>query len=93
MADSGMLSTSTTEIEKTRGATRHCCYGICNNDSRYSYRDDMKDVFWIPFPKPKRNLEKCQKWVRSCGREKFTVERVTRWTYICIAFRRRKGTN
>ena len=42
-----------------------------------------KVSFWIPFPKPKRNLEKCQRWIRACGRELFTVEKVTRWTYIC----------
>ena len=43
----------------------------------------MKGVFWIPFPKPKRNLEKCQRWIRACGRELFSVEKVTRWMYIC----------
>jgi hypothetical protein len=37
----------------------------------------------IPFPKPKRNLEKCQRWIRACGRELFSVEKVTRWMYIC----------
>jgi hypothetical protein len=50
---------------------------------RYSDREHMKGVFWIPFPKPKRNLEKCQRWIRACGRELFSVEKVTRWMYIC----------
>ena len=68
---------------KEAGATRHCSYGLCNNDSRFSDRDSMKDVTWIPFPKPKRTLEKCEKWVRACGRENFTVDRVKKWTYIC----------
>ncbi|KAL3861347.1 hypothetical protein ACJMK2_007383 [Sinanodonta woodiana] len=43
----------------------------------------MAGVFWIKFPKPKKNLEKCQRWVRACGRENFTTDKVTRWTYIC----------
>jgi hypothetical protein len=43
----------------------------------------MKGVFWILFAKPKRNLEKCQRWIRACGRELFTVVKVTRWKYIC----------
>ena len=71
------------EKKKSHGATRHCSYGTCNSDSRYSDREHMKGVFWIPFPKPKRILEKCQRWIRACGRELFTVEKVTRWTYIC----------
>ena len=41
----------------------------------------MKGVFWIPFPKPKRNFER---WIRASGRELFTVEKVSRWTYICF---------
>ena len=71
------------EKKKAHGATRHCSYGTCTSDSRYSDREHMKGVFWIPFPKPKRNLEKCQRWIRACGRELFTVEKVSQWTYIC----------
>ncbi|KAL5020003.1 hypothetical protein ScPMuIL_002895 [Solemya velum] len=66
-----------------RGATRHCCYGICKSDSHYSDRDHMKDVSWIPFPKPRRSLEKCLRWIHACGRDHFRVENVNRWTYIC----------
>ena len=28
---------------------------------QYYDRDHMKDFFFIPFPKPKRNLKKCQR--------------------------------
>ena len=31
--------------KKSHGATRHCCYDICNSDNRYFDRDHMKDVF------------------------------------------------
>ncbi|ESO85261.1 hypothetical protein LOTGIDRAFT_167837 [Lottia gigantea] len=71
------------EKRKSHGATRHCCYGTCNSDSRYSDREYMEGVFWVPFPKPKRKLEKCLRWLRACRREDFPVEKVTRWTYIC----------
>ena len=41
-------------------ATRHCCWGKCNNDSRYPERlpDSPKEMLkngekaFIPFPKP-----------------------------------------
>ena len=83
MADVDENIDESSKKRKSTGATRHCCYGTCNSDSRYSDREYMKDVFWIPFPKPKRKLEMCQRWVRACGREHFTVEKITRWTYIC----------
>lgn len=43
----------------------------------------MKGVFFIPFPKPHRDLEKCKRWAINCGREGFTTDRVTKDTYIC----------
>ena len=66
-----------------RGATRHCCYGLCRSDSRYKDRDFMENVSWIVFPKPHRDMEKCKKWVHACGRANFTAEKVNKWTYIC----------
>ncbi|KAH9518948.1 hypothetical protein Btru_008768 [Bulinus truncatus] len=66
-----------------KGATKHCCYGTCNSDSRYDYRPHMKGVKWYPFPKPKRQLQKCARWVSLCRREGFTIESVTKDTYIC----------
>ena len=69
--------------KKKRGATRHCCYGLCNSDSRYKEKDHMQGVTWITFPKPHKDLEKCKKWARACGRATFTHEKVNKWTYIC----------
>ena len=43
----------------------------------------MNGVTFIPFPKPKTQLEKCQRWVRLCGRQYFTVESIRKETYIC----------
>uniref|UniRef100_A0A8C6SJG8 THAP-type domain-containing protein n=2 Tax=Neogobius melanostomus TaxID=47308 RepID=A0A8C6SJG8_9GOBI len=63
--------------------TKHCCFGVCRSDSRYGHRDHMKGVVFIPFPKPRRALEKCERWVRACKREGFKAENVTKDTYIC----------
>lgn len=43
----------------------------------------MNGVFFLPFPKPKTQFEKCQRWVRLCGRKYFGVENITKDTYIC----------
>ena len=64
-------------------ATKHCCYGVCDSDSRYSDRDRMKNVFFISFPKPSRDLQKCRRWIQSCRRDNFGIENVTKDTYIC----------
>ncbi|KAI0237607.1 hypothetical protein LSAT2_011837 [Lamellibrachia satsuma] len=74
--------------------TKHCCYGTCNSDSRYADRPDMQGVFFINFPKPKTQREKCEKWIRRCGRpkEQFNVDRVKKMTFICSKhFVGRKG--
>ncbi|XP_013419440.1 uncharacterized protein LOC106180094 [Lingula anatina] len=65
--------------------TKHCCYGTCRNDSRYPNRPEMEGVFFINFPKPKTQREKCEKWIYACGRPKdqFNVEKITKSTYIC----------
>jgi hypothetical protein len=61
------------EKKKSHGATRHCSYGTCNSDSRYSDREHVKGVFLDPVSQTKAKL----------GKILFTVEKVTRWTYIC----------
>lgn len=63
---------------------KHCCYGNCNNDSRYAaVRPEMNDVFFIPFPKPKTQRAKCERWVWLCSRKYFGVDNVNKDTYMC----------
>lgn len=72
-------------------STKHCCWGECKSDSRFPEKlhKSLKELqesggkVFIPFPKPSQGLEKCQRWVNACSREGFTVERITRNTYIC----------
>ena len=63
---------------------KYCSYRSCKSDNR-SYADKpwMEGVWFIPFPKPDTQLEKCMIWVSACGRENFTVEDVNKHTYIC----------
>ena len=64
---------------------KHCCYGTCNSDTRYRHREDMQGVYFIPFPKPITQKEKCERWIKTCGRpaEDFNVQKIKRCTYIC----------
>ena len=43
----------------------------------------MENVVFIPFPKPKTQREKCERWVKLCGRQHFTVNSITKDTYMC----------
>lgn len=43
----------------------------------------MQNVNWVVFPKPHRDLEKCRRWARACGRDGFTETNVNKWTYMC----------
>ena len=64
-------------------ATKHCWFGVCKSDSRYSCKEHMQDVFFIRFPKPHKELDKCKRWARNCGRQGFTFESIKKDTYIC----------
>ena len=72
-------------------STKHCCWGTCNSDSRFpdklhkSLREmlELGMKIFIPFPKPSQGSERCQRWVNACSREDFTINNITRNTYIC----------
>ena len=61
---------------------KRCCWGTCNSDTRYPER--LNGAKFIPFPKPKRALEKCMLWML-CGRphSQFNLRNVTKNTFIC----------
>lgn len=62
---------------------KHCCWGVCVSDSRYTDREHMTEVTCIPFPKPFSQPDTCQRWVNLCGRQNFAVANVNKSTYIC----------
>ncbi|XP_032427997.1 zinc finger protein 8-like isoform X2 [Xiphophorus hellerii] len=46
---------------------KRCQWGTCNSDTRYPERLEG-GIHFIPFPKPKRSLDKCKRWIKACGR-------------------------
>ena len=62
---------------------RHCSWGSCNSDSCYSDREHMKGVFFLKFPPLSKDPERCEKWVKACGREDFTTASLNRCKCIC----------
>ena len=49
---------------------KQCAWGTYNTDSRYPERL-QNGVYFIPFPKPQRDKEKCVMWIRLCGRSEY----------------------
>ena len=43
----------------------------------------MENVFLVPFPKPTIQ-GKCEECVGLCGRKYFTVDNITKTTYMCV---------
>lgn len=43
----------------------------------------MDGVFFIPFPQPKTQREKCERWVILCGPKYVGVDNVNKDTYMC----------
>ena len=72
-------------------STKHRCWDECKSDSRYPDKlpKSLKELkesgkkFFISFPKPSQDIEKCKRWLVACSREFFTVKNITRNTYIC----------
>ena len=76
---------NTAEIKK--GATKHCSWGLWKSDSRYpesmqvgKIKDGMTE-----WEKNKQNefTEKAKEWVHASGRKDFTIDKITKDTYIC----------
>ena len=62
------MEMETAMVKHKSEGVKHCCYGTCNSDTRRTHREDMKDVYFIPFPKPIAQREKCERWIKACGR-------------------------
>ncbi|XP_007235875.3 uncharacterized protein si:dkey-20i10.7 [Astyanax mexicanus] len=62
---------------------KRCAWGSCKSDTRYPNR--VQGVVFYPFPKPKTNLQKCQLWIRLCGRphSRLNMDTITKNTYVC----------
>ncbi|KAI4892062.1 hypothetical protein NFI96_022369 [Prochilodus magdalenae] len=62
---------------------KRCVWGNCKSDTRYP--DRVVGVVFYPFPKPKTNLQKCQLWIRLCGRpqQRLNTNTISKNTYVC----------
>ena len=62
-----------------------------NSDSRYPEKlhKSLKEMvklgmkIFIPFPKPSQGIECCERWINACLGENFTIDKITRNTYMC----------
>ncbi|XP_060556838.1 uncharacterized protein LOC132717394 [Ruditapes philippinarum] len=56
---------------------KRCQWGLCKSDSRFPDRL-VGEIKFIPFPKPKRNRERCLRWNKACGRphDQLNVEKI-----------------
>ncbi|XP_060077043.1 uncharacterized protein LOC132556625 [Ylistrum balloti] len=60
-----------------------CAWGTCTADERYPQR--LNGARLILFPKPKTNLEKCLRWIKTCGRphDQLNVNRINKHKAVC----------
>lgn len=62
---------------------KHCACGDCRSDNRYSFKENMQGVDFVKFSSKHTDVDRCKKWFKACGRANFTLDKVTRDTYIC----------
>ena len=60
-----------------------CAWGTCNSDQRYPER--LVGLKFHSFPNPKNNREKCERWIKACGRPhwQLNVDRINKNKAIC----------
>lgn len=63
--------------------TKYCCFGKCKSDSRKLKKNPENTIFFVPFPKPNKESEKCKKWILACKRDNFNESNVNKYTYMC----------
>uniref|UniRef100_K1QTL4 THAP-type domain-containing protein n=1 Tax=Magallana gigas TaxID=29159 RepID=K1QTL4_MAGGI len=51
----------------------------------HRYPEKLMGAKFIPFPKPKSDLEKCLRWISCCRRPhaQLNVDKITKHTYVC----------
>lgn len=66
---------------------KRCAWGQCTADDRYP--DKLNGSYFLPFPKPKTQLEKCLRWIRACGRphNQLNVELINKHRFVCSRVR------
>ena len=59
-----------------------CVYPGCGSDNR---KLSCIGVRFLPFPKPKTQLETCQRWIKMLAKpqKEFNIHKINQYTYIC----------
>ena len=72
--------------KKKRGASKHCCYGLCKSDSRSKDYNEQCNFYFISFPKPciamkqgKIVQEKLKYHVKGC----LKCKKCAKWVRLC----------
>ena len=83
-----MESWKTALLDKQKLSTRkyRCSWGQCNSDSRYYHkREDLKNVFFLKFPKKNKEREKCLIWIKACNRPhtQLNIDKLQSFHYVC----------
>ena len=60
---------------------------LINSQNSWKNSQESGEKVFLPFPKPAKDLEKCQGWISACSHKNFTVTvaKMTKDTYICKA--------
>lgn len=53
------------------------------SDNRYSFKEYMQDVNFVKFSSKCIDIDCSKKRIKACGRVNFTLNKLTRDTYIC----------
>ena len=80
---------NTKSVEAWAMVTKRCAWGTCRSDSRYKHKPYMLGVFFISFPKPKKKLEQCLRWIAACCRPSYqlNVTKIKSHHFVCSKVR------
>ncbi|KAJ8307658.1 hypothetical protein KUTeg_014790 [Tegillarca granosa] len=67
---------------------KHCSHGTCKSDSRYPDKLNGAIGLFIPFAKPRTDLDKCLRWISLCRRphSQLNKEKITKHIYLHLLF-------
>ncbi|KAK0145455.1 hypothetical protein N1851_015643 [Merluccius polli] len=80
------LATShyTKKVRQAVVIVNRCAYGTCKSDSR-NPKSLKGGVILFPFPKPKTQEERCQQWIKQCGKphSQLNTSKINKHTFVC----------
>ncbi len=62
---------------------KHCCYGICNNDSRKVDICLKEGIKFIQFPDLSIDKARAERWSQHVEERMFWLANITRRTFVC----------